>query len=137
MSRLSTLKDKIRYRIKKSKESVFLVKDFTDLSGRPQVQRALKELLQDDFLLRVGAGIYAKSRKSSIADEYVPQKGLRAVAMVAMKKLGVKVLPTPAEVAYNSRQSTQVPNGFIIGVNKRVSRNITFNKARIRYEVVV
>ena len=33
MSRLTTLKDKIQYRIKKSKETVFLVSDFMDLSG--------------------------------------------------------------------------------------------------------
>ena len=37
MSRLTTLKDKIQYRIKKSKENVFLVSDFMDLSGRELV----------------------------------------------------------------------------------------------------
>ena len=34
MARLTTLKDKIQYRIKKSKETVFLVSDFMDLTGR-------------------------------------------------------------------------------------------------------
>lgn len=136
MSRLVTLKDKIQYRIKKSKESVFLVKDFADLSCRDQILRALRELMQDKVLLRVGTGVYAKARPSPISENYIPQDNLRAIAVKAMKKLGVKVLQTPAERAYNTYQTTQVPNGFIIGVNKRVSRNITFGKARICYETV-
>lgn len=136
MSRLTTLKDRVQYRIKKSKENVFLVKDFADLSGGDQILRALRGLVQDNILLRVGKGVYTKARKSSISNKYIPQENLRSIAISTMKKLGVKVIPTPAEVSYNNRLTTQVPNGFIIGVNKRVSRNIRFEKAAIRYETV-
>lgn len=136
MSRLMTLKDRVQYRIKKSKENVFLVKDFADLSDNDQILRALRGLVQDNILLRVGKGVYTKARKSSISNKYIPQENLRSIAISTMKKLGVKVIPTPAEVSYNNRLTTQVPNGFIIGVNKRVSRNIRFEKAAIRYETV-
>ena len=50
--------------------------------------------------------------------------------------MGVEVVPTKAELDYNNKLTTQVPNGFIIGVNKRVSRNISFGKAVIRYETI-
>jgi hypothetical protein len=50
--------------------------------------------------------------------------------------MGVEVVPTKAELDYNNKLTTQVPNGFIIGVNKRVSRNISFGKAVIRFELV-
>lgn len=136
MSRLTTLKDRIQYRIKKSKESVFLVNDFADLSGRDQILRALRSLMTDNLLLRVGKGVYTKARKSSVSGKYVPQDNLRNIAITAVNKLGGKVLPTNAETAYNNRLTTQVPNGFIIGVNKRISRNISFEKASIRYETV-
>ncbi|MCL2504692.1 MAG: DUF6088 family protein [Alphaproteobacteria bacterium] len=137
MSRLSTLKDRVQYRIKKSKESVFLVKDFADLSDRDQILRALRELMQDNVLLRVGKGVYTKTRPSVLFEgSYVPQDNLRAIAIKTMKKLGIKVIQTPAERAYNSRLTTQVPNTNIIGVNKRVSRNISFERASIRYETV-
>src|SRR5574344_1751453 len=114
MARLLTLKDKIQYRIKKSKESVFLVKDFADLSGRDQILRALRSLIDESLLLRVGKGIYAKARKSTISGKIVPQDNLRDVAISAMNKLGVEVISTPAEKAYNDRLTTQIPHGFII-----------------------
>ena len=136
MPRLATLKDRVQYRIKKSKESVFLVKDFADLSDRNQIMRALRKLIQDNVLIRVGKGVYTKARPSTISEGYVPQEGLRTIAIKAMRKLGVKVTQTPAERAYNSRRTTQVPNTNIIGVNKRISRNIHFDRASIRYEIV-
>ncbi|MFV0626602.1 MAG: DUF6088 family protein [Alphaproteobacteria bacterium] len=136
MTRLLTLKDKIQYRVKKSKETVFLVKDFADLSGRDQILRALRKLMQENILLRVGKGVYSKARLSVVSKGYVPQDNLRTVAIITMQKLGVEVLQTQAERAYNERLTTQVPNTSIIGVNKRISRNIVFGKVRIRYETV-
>ena len=136
MARLTTLKDKIQYRIKKSKETVFLVKDFLDLSGRDQVLRALRALIKDKLLIKMGKGIYSKAKTSSLSGKTIPADNLRNIAISALKKLGVDVLPTKAENAYNNRETTQVPNGFIIGVNKRVSRTIAFERTYIRYEIV-
>lgn len=136
MSRLMTLKDKIRYRIRKSRETVFLVSDFADLSGRDQILRALRGLIKECLIIRVGKGIYSKAVKSIISDKFIPADNLRNIAVSALKKMGVKIIPTKAERDYNDKLTTQIPNGFIIGVNKRVSRNISFGKATIRYETV-
>jgi hypothetical protein len=136
MSRLSTLKDKIRYRIRKSKENVFLIKDFMDLSGRDQILRALRALIAEQEILRLGKGIYTKARKSSLSGKIIPTDNLRNITLAAMRKLGVEILPTKAEQSYNNKETTQVPNGFIIGVNKRVSRKISFERTTISYETI-
>lgn len=137
MARLMTLKNKIQYRIKKSKEIVFLVSDFMDLSGRDQILRALKSLTRENLIIKVGKGVYSKAVKSIISGKFIPADNLRNIAVSALKKMGVEILPTKAEQAYNNKSTTQIPNGFIIGVNKRVSRNISFGKAIIRYETVI
>lgn len=136
MNRLGTLKDKIQYRIRKSKENTFLIGDFIDLSGMDQVLRALRTLIKENELIRVGKGVYTKARKSVVSNEFIPVDNLRDIAMDVLNKQGVKVLQTPEEIAYNTKQAEQVPNSFIIGVNKRVSRNISFKNARIKYETV-
>ena len=136
MTRLKTLKDKIQYRIKKSQDNIFLVKDFIDLSGQDQVLRALRKLTAEKLILRLGKGIYSKAKTSSISGKTIPIENLRNLAISAMKKLGVVVMPTYAEQAYNNKLTTQVPNGFIIGVNKRVSLNISFEGTTIKYEKV-
>lgn len=137
MNRLGTLKDKIQYRIRKSKGNTFLVGDFIDLSGMDQVLRALRALIKENELIRVGKGVYTKARKSVISNEFVPVDNLRDIAMDVLNKQGVKVVQTPEEIAYNTKQTEQVPNSFIIGINKRVSRNISFKNARIKYERVI
>jgi hypothetical protein len=134
MVKLLTLKDKIKYRIRKSKENTFLVRDFMDLSDRDQVLRALRALMKENEIIRVGKGVYTKARKSFITGDYIPKDNLRTIAITALKKLGVKVMQTDDEKNYNARLTEQVPNEFIIGVNKRVSRNISFKQARIEYE---
>lgn len=131
MVKLLTLKDKIKYRIRKSKENTFLVRDFMDLSGRDQILRALRALMKENEIIRVGKGVYTKAKKSFITGDYIPKDNLRTIAITALKKLGVKVMQTDDEKNYNARLTEQVPNEFIIGVNKRVSRNISFKQARI------
>lgn len=128
------LRERVRRRIRRSKEDVFLVREFVDLSDRDQVLRALRELLRDRVLLRLGKGVYAKARKSSVSDRYVPCRNLRDLAIATMGKLNVPVGPTRAEADYNARRTTQVPNGFVLGVAKRVSRKLSFNGTEIRYE---
>jgi hypothetical protein len=136
MSRLATLKDTIQYRIKKSKEIVFFASDFEDLSGRNQILRALKNLVNEHLIIKVGQGVYTKAIKSPFSDKYIPADNLRNIAISFLKKVGVEVIPTRAELDYNNKQTTQVPDGFIIGVSRKVSRSISFGDAVIRFEKV-
>lgn len=131
--RFRSLKDKIRYRIKRSKKNIFLVQDFADLSGRDQILRALRLLIKEELILRVGKGVYVKARRSTISQGIVPVQNLHSIAIELMRTLDITVLPTQAELAYNTKQSTQVPNTLMIGVNKRVTRKLKFQNMQISY----
>lgn len=137
MPKLQTAKQKIQYRIKKSKDTVFIPKDFKNIASYSQVFRGLQELIKENLLVKVGQGLYAKARPSVIDGSIGPDKGMRLIAQQALKKLGVETCLTPYEKAYNEYRSTQVPNGFIIGVKKKnITRKVGFDKAEIRFQYV-
>lgn len=129
-----TLEGKISYRVKRSGDAVFVRDDFSDLGGYDQVGRILRQLVKDGLLLSLGYGIYARARKSSVTGNVIPEKSLPELSEDALKKLGVKVVPTRAERAYNEGLSTQVPTGRVIGVKGRVSRKISYNGTSIAFE---
>jgi len=112
-------------------------RDFLDLSsGRGQVGRVLTKLVAEGTLIKIGHGLYAKSRKSSLSGKVIPEKSLPDLAKEALGKLGVQVLPSSAENAYNSRKSTQVPTGRVIGVKGRVSRKIGYDGKYVTFEQI-
>lgn len=135
MSR-ETLRSQIKSRISQSQEFVFMPGDFFDLSDRDQVGRALRQLTREQFLVKIGYGVYVKTRVSQYTGRILPFSDLRSIAEATLGKLGVEVLPTKYEIAYNTRQSTQVPNGFVIGVDKRVNRKLSYGDASIKYAKV-
>ncbi|HBM17297.1 MAG TPA: hypothetical protein DD381_13295 [Lentisphaeria bacterium] len=132
----NSLENKIRYRINRSKYSSFILSDFSDLSDRDQVLRVLRKLISENKLIRLGQGVYARAKISTITNKPIPEKNLRALAITALKKSGIRIFPTRMENEYNEGRSTQVPTGLVIGVNKRVSRKIGFNERYIKYEKV-
>lgn len=128
------LKSKIKKRLSQSKETVFAPKDFLHLAGRDQAGRVLRQLITEESLLRIGHGLYAKARKSPLGGNVIPEKALPELAKEALNKLGVTVVPSTAERAYNSGKTTQVPTGRVIGVKGRVSRRIGYGGKFVTYE---
>ena len=135
MSR-NCLRNEIKSRISASSEFVFMPGDFFDLSDRDQVGRALRQLTKEQFLVKIGYGVYVKTRVSKYTGKILPLGNLRQIAEVVLKRKGVEVGPTRAEIAYNTKQSTQIPTGFVIGVNKRICRKLSYGDASIRYEKI-
>ncbi len=131
-----TLEQKIRLRIKKSRNTAFLSRDFFDLSDGDQVGRVLRILVKKNVLIKLGRGIFAKTKKSTINNKYILEKNFADVAKEALHKLKIKTFLTAAENNYNKGLSTQIPTGLLIGVNKRVSRTLTYNGRKIKYEQV-
>lgn len=131
-----TLEGKITYRVKRSKTSVFVRDDFKDIGGYDQVGRVLRGLVKKELLVSLGYGTYARSKKSSVSGAVVPEKPLPELAKELLKKLGVKVVPSSAERAYNSGKSTQVPTGRVIGVKGRIMRRIGYKGRYISFEKV-
>lgn len=134
MTPKGTLKNKVSARIKRSKACVFFRKDFDDMGTYRQIGRILKQLVNEGTLIKLGYGIYARSKKSNISNNTVPEKPLQELAKEAMRKLGIETIPSAAEVAYNQGRTTQVPTGRVIGVKTRVTRKIGYDGKYISFE---
>jgi len=134
---LNSLKSKIKYRINRSVDAVFVPGDFKDLSGRDQVGRALRELITEEVLVKFGRGLYAKAKRSSLTNRVIPVKPLPELAKEALvQKLHVEVVQENAQAQYNNKRSTQVPTGRVIAVKGRVSRKMTYGGKSIKYQYV-
>ncbi len=134
MNNSKTIEDRVFYRIMRRKSPIILRDDFIDLGGYDQVGRALRKLVQKGRIVKIGYGLYAKAKMSSLTGEILITMPLPLLAREAMKRLGVKILPTKAELEYQTGQSMQVPTGRLIGVNNRINRKIGYKGASIYYE---
>ena len=134
MKKSRTLKDKILLRISLKDDKVFVRDDFCSLGGYDQVGRALKELVFEKKIIKIGYGLYAKAKLSTITGFLVPQASLPDLALEALSKIGVKTGKSLYETKYNLNESTQVPTGRKIAVFSRISRKIGYNGVYINYE---
>ncbi len=128
-----TLEKRIQYRIKRQKESAFLLSDFQDLSDKDQIMRALKKLIAKKLIIKVGQGVYARAKISNLTGEVIPEKTLREIGLETLKKLNVKIIENDYASEYNSQKTTQVPTGRLIKVLGRITRKIGFNGNYIVY----
>ena len=68
MPRPKTLREKIESRIaRKRREDVFLPREFRDLGGEDQVLRALRILVREKRLVRLGYGVYGRAVVSRLS----------------------------------------------------------------------
>ena len=129
MRQRRTLRERIETRIaRKRREDVFLTKEFRDLGGEGQVLRALRGLVREKRLVRLGYGVYGRAIISRLSGEpmlYSPN-GFVGAARQALTKLGVEWQPTEAERAYNEGRSTQVPMNAVVKVRGRFSRRLSY-----------
>ena len=123
-----TLRERIEARIaRKRGDDVFLTCEFRDLGGEDQVVRALRGLVSEKRLVRLGYGVYGRAVISRLSGEpilYSPN-GFLGAARQALNKLGVAWEPTDAEKAYNEGRSTQVPVNPVVRVKGRFSRRLS------------
>jgi hypothetical protein len=128
-----TLETRLLKRIDRKRGDVFLRADFADLGGYDQIGRALRQFVGDGRLIKVGQGLYARARPSMTSGEPVPVGGLGALKE-ALRRVGVETLPSRLEQAYNAGQTTQVPTGRVVGVNRRVRRKIGYGGINLSFE---
>ncbi|MBK7362134.1 MAG: hypothetical protein IPJ01_07520 [Micavibrio sp.] len=131
---LKNLESKIRYRIKRNSSSVFIPKDFFDLSDRDQVGRVLRILIDEGILIKIGQGLYARTKISSLTGKPIPEKSLPELAREALKKLGVRIEDSSFDKEYDKGTSTQVPTGRVIAIKGRTSRKIGYGGNYITLE---
>ncbi len=134
MSRTKTLEERIAYRIDRGNKEVFLRNDFGDLGGYDQIGRGLRQLVAKGKIVKIGYGLYAKAKTSSLSGRAIPRKGLPELAVEALQRLKVEVVPSSYELAYNEGRTTQIPTGRVIAVKDRVSRRIGYDGKYVTFE---
>jgi hypothetical protein len=136
MARRDSLRRKIEIRIDRSRDSVFLPREFTKLGGEDQVLRALRELTREGRLVRLGYGVYGRAVTSRLSGQPMlySANGFLGAAREALTKLGVPWEPTEAERAYNEGHTAQVPVNPAVRVKGRFSRRLRDGKLELQLE---
>ena len=134
MSKLS-VKDRMVRSIALRKGEVVVRDDFKTMGSASQVSRALKALIDDGKIIRLGYGIYAKARPSKLSGKPVARVSLAELGQEALQKLGVTVELGRAQAEYASGKTTQIPvrTTFNTG-QRRITRKITVGISTVRYE---
>jgi hypothetical protein len=133
---MMSLVDRMQRAVKMTTSTaVFLRADFESFGRPSQVSVALKLLRERGVLARIGTGIYAKTRISSITGKVVPAGSLETLGLEALKKLGVPVNPSRATLEYNSGKTTQLPGKLVVNTGDRqISRKIRIGDRQLGYE---
>jgi hypothetical protein len=113
---------------------IFMRPDFSSIGSYFQIGKVLKALMRDGELVRIGYGVYAKARKSSLTGRPVPRVPLESLAQEALSKLGVPVQLGRAAREYNAG-STQVPAHVVYETgSRRISRRLCLGREEVMYE---
>jgi hypothetical protein len=119
-----TVKARVKSRIFASKDKVFIPKDFAQIASYAQVLRALKELIKDKKIVRLGYGLYAKADINPFDGNVYPKADDVTIGKEILRKLKIKWDYSQAVKEYNAFQSTQIPIKNMIVVKGRLRRQI-------------
>lgn len=128
------LKERMLRAIKQRAGSVILRRELAGLGSASQVTETLKALQACGVIVRIGTGVYAKTRRSSVTGEIIPAGNLEKLGLEALRKLGVSVAPGKAAAAYIAGTTTQIPGTFVVKTDRRISRKISVGGRAIKYE---
>lgn len=130
-----TLRQRIEARMARKGDVAFLTREFTDLGGERQVLRALRQLVDEGKLVRLGYGAYAKAERSPLTQQpMLAGEGFGPVARQLLDKLQVDWEPTAAEQAYHAGRSTQVPMTPRVKLRSRFTRKLRYKTLELTFE---
>lgn len=131
-----TLVTKIELRIARKRGAVFLTREFRDLGGEDQVLRALRSLVRQQRLVRLGYGVYGRAIESRLTGAPIldSPNGFIGATREALNKLGVEWEPGDAEKAYNAGTSTQVPVNPVVKIRGRFARQLRYGNSELILE---
>ncbi len=136
MRRRGTLRERVAARIAERRDDVVMPREFRDLGGEDQVLRALRTLVRDGQLVRLGYGVYGRAEVSRLSGRpmLAARGGFIDAARQALDKLGVRWEPTEFQRAYNEGRSTQVPVNPAVKVKGRFARRLKYQDTELRLE---
>lgn len=131
----STTLHRCRRFLQASTANVFRTLAFLPLGSRSAVQRALAQLVRDGQLVRIGVGVYARTKRSVLTGAVIPVAPLEVLAPEALSLFGIEVRPPKAFRDYNEGRSNQVPCTFVLNTGRRrITRRLQFNGNGPSYE---
>ncbi|WP_087734307.1 DUF6088 family protein [Paraburkholderia piptadeniae] len=114
---------------------VILRSDLSRLGSQAQLTRVLTKLVATGQLVRVGHGIYAKTRLNRFAGRPAPAATFESIAAEAFRRLGISVGPGALTREYNTGRSTQLPMVAVVTTGRRrITRRIQVGTKRVMYE---
>lgn len=129
------LQERMLRSIKQRTGNVIIRAEFAGMGSASQVTQALKALQERGVLMRIGTGVYAKTRKSSVTGATIPAGSLETLATETLRKLGVQVTAGNAAAAYNAGVTTQLPGTFVANTGRRrITRRIEVGGRKLAYE---
>ena len=129
------IKDRMIRSIALRKGEVLLRADFDRMGSASQVSRALKMVVSDGKLVRLGYGTYAKAQPSPLSGKPIPRQPLEALAWEAMERLGVKINLGKALNDYATGSTNQIPMSATFNTgNRRISRKLAVGNRSVVYE---
>jgi hypothetical protein len=129
------LQERMLRAIKQRAGNVILRQELSGLGCASQITEALKALQARGVVVRIGTGVYAKTRQSSVTGAIIPAGSLETLGVEALLKLRVPVAPGRAAAAYNSGATTQIPGAFVANTGqRRISRRISVGGRTLKYE---
>ncbi|NLU97035.1 S-adenosylhomocysteine hydrolase [Marinomonas sp. UCMA 3892] len=129
-----TILDKMKTRVRRSKRSVFLGSDFTDIADYDQVGRALRTLVREGNVMKIGYGLYVRARENSITGKLMADNpaGADGVMIEVMEKLGVEYQLDELSSMNMVGESTQIPASIKIRPKSpRFKRKIILGNQRV------
>lgn len=134
-ARKSRLEDRVMRSIKRRPGVVILRSELTKLGGRSQLTRVLATLVATRKLVRIGHGIYAKTKANKFTGTLMPAATFESIAAEAFTKLGISVGFGMLAEDYNAGRSTQIPMVAVVTTGRRrITRRIQVGSKRVIYE---
>lgn len=129
------LEDRLLRSVKQRAGNVILRAELASFGSPSQLSEALKALQHRGVLVRIGTGIYAKTRVSSVTGEIVPAGTLESLSLEALERMGVAVSAGQVTRDYNQGRTTQMPGKLVVNTGKRrIQRSISVGGRRLVYE---
>lgn len=124
-----SLKNRVLLKIKRARRrNVFMRSDFEELSkDYDQIGRAIRQLVRDGKLVRIGYGLYAKARLNPLTSSprLAASGGFNQVSKEALNRLNVKWDDSLA------KRGNQIPANTVVTINGRFNREISYKKNKL------
>ncbi len=130
----NTFREKLLQKIQGMQKEVLIWSDFKKFGSSRQISRALKDLIDDGQLVRIGRGIYAKATSSKYIDEPIITIGFEKSCIEALKRFNVEWELSQLIKDYNAGKSKQVPAQMEVRLKTRFRRKLTYGNRQFRFE---